>query len=50
MPMAGRRCGPPTSSELLEPTREVTATDGRVELEIVLPMPAISRIDLIPHA
>ena len=36
--------------ELLEPVREVTATDGRIELEIVLPMPAISRIDLVPRA
>lgn len=36
--------------ELLEPVREVTATDGRIELEVVLPMPAISRIDLVPRA
>ena len=35
--------------ELLEPAREVTASDGRIDLELLLPMPSISRIDLAPR-
>ena len=35
--------------ELLEPVREIAASDGRIDVELLLPMPAISRIDLAPR-
>ncbi len=34
--------------EALEPPREVRADEGRLELEIDLPMPAMSLIELVP--